>query len=136
MWPGETPSDPARRILNMILRDGFIYVLDDGILSCVDVATGKRKWKGGRYGHGQLLLVDDLLLIQAEDPGDLVLVEATPERHHELARSPAGRQTWNNPAISGRHLLVRNHEEAVCYELAGEVESPSVGTTRGENKLD
>jgi hypothetical protein len=26
-------------------------------------------------------------------------------------------QTWNNPALSGRMLLVRNDQETACYEL-------------------
>ncbi len=103
----------------MILHEGHIYALNDGVMACIDPDSGKRLWQGGRYGHGQLLLVGDLFLVQAEDPGDLLLVEATPERHNELGRIPAlPGKTWNNPAISGRLLLLRNHEEAVCYELA------------------
>jgi outer membrane protein assembly factor BamB len=121
IWPDRSVRNLRSKFANMILRDGFIYALDDGILSCLEAATGKRQWKGGRYGHGQLLLVGDLLLVQAEDPGDLLSVEATPERHTELGRIPAlAGKTWNNPAMSGRNLLVRNHEEAVCYELAVE----------------
>jgi outer membrane protein assembly factor BamB len=26
-------------------------------------------------------------------------------------------ETWNNPALSGRFLLVRNDRDAACYEL-------------------
>jgi outer membrane protein assembly factor BamB len=101
-----------------VVRDGFAYTLDDGILACLDVATGERKWKAGRYGHGQVLLVEDLLLVQAEEPGDLLLVEANPARHVERGRIKAlTSKTWNNPALSGRFLLVRNDREAVCYEL-------------------
>lgn len=105
-----------------VLRDGYVYALDDGILACYDPATGARKWKAGRYGHGQLLLVGDLLLVQAEDPGDLLLVEANPERLVERGHIKAlATKTWNHPALSGRFLLLRNDREAVCYEL------PAVG---------
>jgi outer membrane protein assembly factor BamB len=58
---------------NIVARGGFIYGLDDGILACVDIAMGDRKWKDGRYGHGQLILVDDLLLVQTE-PGPIALL--------------------------------------------------------------
>jgi len=123
VWPDRSVRNLRSKFANMILREGYLYALDDGILSCLEATTGKRLWKGGRYNHGQLLLVDDLLLVQAEDPGDLVLVEATPERHNELGRIPAlAGKTWNNPVMSGRNLLVRNHQEAVCYELAVEGE--------------
>jgi outer membrane protein assembly factor BamB len=102
---------------NIVVRDGCAYGLDDGILACLDLASGKRKWKDGRYGHGQILLVDDLLLIQAES-GDVALVEANPAAYHEVAKVPAlAGKTWNNPALSGAHLLVRNDEWAACYRL-------------------
>ncbi len=101
----------------LVTREGTVYGLDDGVLTALDPATGERRWKAGRYGHGQLLLVDDLLLIQAEN-GDVVLVEASPRGHRELARLAALEgKTWNPPALSGRRLLVRNNREAACYEL-------------------
>lgn len=105
------------KFASVTLRDGFIYGLDDGILACLELDTGKRRWKGGRYGHGQVLLVGDLLLVQTE-PGDLALVEATPEDFRELARHPAlTSKTWNTPALAGDRLLVRNDREAVCFQL-------------------
>ena len=105
------------KFTNVVQKDGYIYGLDDGILVCLDIETGQRKWKNGRYGHGQLILVENLLLIQTE-PGDVVLVDATPEGHNERARFPAldGR-TWNNPTFAAPYLLVRNDREAACYEL-------------------
>jgi outer membrane protein assembly factor BamB len=88
------------------------------MLVCLDRTTGNRVWKGGKYGYGQILLVADLLLIQAES-GDIVLVEATPDGHRELARLPAlAGKTWNNPVLAGDLLLVRNDREAACYRVA------------------
>jgi len=106
------------KFTNLVVRDGFVYGIDDGrTLVCLETADGRLRWKGGRYGHGQVLLVDDLLLIQAES-GEVALVDATPERHHEWTRFQAIEgKTWNNPALAGRHLLVRNAQEAACYEL-------------------
>ncbi|MCH8981343.1 PQQ-binding-like beta-propeller repeat protein, partial [candidate division KSB1 bacterium] len=102
---------------NVIAVGEFIYGLDDGILACIDLQEGKRQWKRGRYGHGQMILVDNLLLITTEK-GDVVLVEPNPEQHKELARFTAIKgKTWNNPALAGPYLLVRNGQEAACYEL-------------------
>ena len=101
-----------------VVRSGdHVYGLDGSILVCIDLATGDRCWKGGRYGYGQLVLVDELLIVQAES-GEIVLVEATPDRHHELARFAAlSQRTWNHPVVSGSLLLVRNDREAACYQL-------------------
>ena len=121
----ETPRLKAK-FTNVIHRDGYIYGLDDGVLVCLDLADGQRKWKRGRYGHGQIVLVDgpdrirdqsDLLLVSAES-GDVLLVEVNPNESKELARFPAlASKTWNNPALAGQYLLVRNDREAACYEL-------------------
>jgi outer membrane protein assembly factor BamB len=98
-------------------RDGFFYGLDDGLLACVEIETGARKWKSGRYGSGQTLLVDDLVLVQTER-GPVALAEARPDGFQELGRLDAlDGKTWNHPTLAGRYLLVRNDEEAACYEL-------------------
>jgi outer membrane protein assembly factor BamB len=99
------------------VRDGFFYGLDDSMLACVEMSSGERKWKGGRYGSGQTLLADGLLIIQSE-PGAVLLAEAKPDGFVELGRLDALRaKTWNHPTLAGRYLLVRNDREAVCYEL-------------------
>ncbi|MBL9130814.1 MAG: PQQ-binding-like beta-propeller repeat protein [Verrucomicrobiaceae bacterium] len=94
------------------------YALDEGTLCCVDLKTGERVWREGRYGFGQQIrLGDDLLLIQAEK-GHIVLVKASPDKLHEIARLDALKsKTWNPPTLAGRLLLLRNDREAVCYEL-------------------
>jgi outer membrane protein assembly factor BamB len=106
------------KFANMVVHGGFVFGLDDGVLTCIDPATGERRWKGGRYGHGQILLVGDLLLVQTEE-GELALVEAVPEGHREIARFRIlDGKTWNTPALAGSVLLVRNDQEAAAYELA------------------
>ena len=106
------------KFTNVAIREGHVYGLSDGILECVDLETGERVWKGGRYKHGQILLVDDLLLVLAES-GEMFLVEATPEkRNHVLGSFQAIEgKTWNTFALFGSRLVVRNGREAAAYEL-------------------
>lgn len=102
---------------SVALRDGHLYGLDDNKLACLEVATGERKWKEGRFGSGQSLMVDDLVIVQSE-PGEVMLCSVTPEAYQEVGRLPAlSSKTWNHPVLAGRYLLVRNDQEAVCYEL-------------------
>ena len=100
-----------------VLHDGFIYGLDESILACIDPATGERKWKGGRYGYGQVMLASGHLIVLTED-GDLALVRATPESHQEIVRFPVlDGKTWNHPAMADGYLLVRNLKEMAAFDL-------------------
>ena len=102
-----------------VLHNGFVYGLDEGILVCLDVNTGERKWKDGRYGYGQVILAGDHLIVSS-DKGDVALVKATPAQYTEVARFTAVQgQTWNYPAIAGGRLLVRNSNEMAAYDISG-----------------
>lgn len=101
-----------------VLHEGHVYGLDEGILSCVDVNTGERKWKGGRYGYGQVLLASGHLIVLS-DKGELALVKATPGAYTEVAKFNALEgQTWNYPAIAGGKLFVRNAKEMAVFQIA------------------
>ena len=106
------------KFTNVVIVDGHVYGLSEGILECVDLETGTRVWKRGRYGHGQILGVGDDLLVLAED-GEVVLIDLSPERPNDvLARFQAIEgQTWNNIALYGPYLAVRNAREAAVYKL-------------------
>jgi outer membrane protein assembly factor BamB len=100
-----------------VLHQGFIYGLDEGILACLDAETGDLKWKGGRYGHGQVLLSGDHLIVTTED-GELALVAASPAKFQEVAKIPAlDGETWNVPAFADGILLVRNTKEMAAFDL-------------------
>lgn len=102
-----------------VVYQGHAYGLDEGILTCVDVNTGERKWKGGRYGYGQVLLASGHLIVMGEN-GELILVKATPQQHTEVARFQAIQgKSWNYPAIAGGRLLVRNATEMAAFNIAG-----------------
>ncbi|HVJ67137.1 MAG TPA: PQQ-binding-like beta-propeller repeat protein [Caulifigura sp.] len=115
-----TSRDMKTKFTTAVRVGEYLYGLDDGILGCISLADGKRKWKTGRYNHGQILLVGSTLLVQAE-MGDVALVDPRPQKFVELARIPMLKgKTWNNPTVAGKYVLVRNSEEAVCLEWPGE----------------
>jgi len=105
---------------DFVVHKGHAYGFDGTILSCIDLANGTRKWKGGRYGGGQLILLpqQDLLVVISED-GELAMVGATPDGFKELGRVPAiTGKTWNHPVLVRDVVLVRNGEEMAAFRLA------------------
>ena len=106
------------KLSSSVLLDGYIYGLDEGILACVDAATGRVAWKGGRYGHGQLLLAGDRLLITTET-GELALVA----RDAGAPRGAGARARHRGPhlerpgASTNGILLVRNASEMAAFDV-------------------
>jgi len=105
---------------DFVVHDGHAFGFDGSSIACIDLKDGNRKWKGGSYGHGQLVLLSDqnLLLVLSEE-GELALVGATPDQFKELARFPAIKgKTWNHPVLVDDILLVRNGEEMAAFRLS------------------
>ena len=101
----------------IFLLGDYIYGLDDGIFTCVDLKTGQRRWKDGRYGHGQGLLVSGIILLTSES-GEVILIKPNPQELAELGRFQVfTEKTWNPPALAGEYLLLRNHKSAACVQL-------------------
>lgn len=104
---------------DFVIRDGYAYGLDDGTLSCLNIETGKVVWKGGRYGYGQILLVNDMLLVVSEK-GEVLQIPAEPSKPDVVASFKALDEaaiTWNQPVLVRNKLLVRNANEAACFDL-------------------
>lgn len=104
---------------DFVVYQGHAYGFDGAIFASIDLATGKRNWKAGRYGKGQVLLLEDsAALLVAGEQGELILLKADPSAPTVLATFQAleGR-TWNHPVVIGDRLYLRNSQEAACYRL-------------------
>jgi outer membrane protein assembly factor BamB len=110
------------KMSNVVIRDGYVYGLDGGLIQCIDVADGSNQWKKRRVpaiGHGQIMLVGQRIVVLSES-GELILVEATPDEYREVTAMrvfPPEQVTWNNVAFSAPYLLLRNAEQAVCLKM-------------------
>jgi outer membrane protein assembly factor BamB len=114
-----TSKDMKPDFNDFVEHRGFLYGFDGSIFGCINLADGKRQWKKGRYGNGQVLLIADggQLLITSEQ-GELALVKADEKQFVELAKIQAIEgKTWNHSVVHGNRVYIRNGNEAACYEL-------------------
>jgi outer membrane protein assembly factor BamB len=105
------------KFTSSLFWQGYIYGLDEDTLACLDAQTGERKWRDGRYGYGQVVVVDGCLIVLGGE-GQLALVKASPDRYEELAHFQAIEgKTWNHPALYDGKILVRNAVQMACFDL-------------------
>ena len=111
-----------------IFHRGYVYGLDEGVLSCVDFATGGLKWRvRTNFGYGQMLRVGNMLVITSEKDGRVSFVKAGPTRPTRITGFQAldrdigqlGEKgiNRNHPVIARGRLLIRNNREVACYDL-------------------
>ncbi|MFG0266338.1 MAG: PQQ-binding-like beta-propeller repeat protein [Rhodopirellula sp. JB055] len=112
---------------DFVVHDGYAYGFDAEIFACIDLESGQREWKRGRYGKGQvLMLVDSGVLLVISERGEVVLLAANPSKHEELAKFEALEgKTWNHPVVIGDRLYIRNSHAGGCYGLRVKSDSES-----------
>jgi outer membrane protein assembly factor BamB len=124
-------TDFCNDIYSSVIVGGYIYGsgLEQPAVSpsggtrsqfkCVDLATGRMAWSSAAPGHASVLSSDNKLLLVNES-GVLIVIEPSPARYRELARSQVvegKKPCWTTPTISQGRLLVRNQETLACYQI-------------------
>ncbi len=107
-----------------VCKDGYLYGMfgfkqfKKEPMKCVEVATGKVKWSQPGFGQGNVILVGSRL-VALTDYGDLVIVEATPDAYHEIARTKAFHdKCWTTPAFADGKIYVRSISQGICFDVS------------------
>lgn len=115
----------------VVLVGDYLYGLHDAAgLTCMEFKTGEVKWSDRNVPKGSLIYADGNLYTRRETTGQMVLVEANPAGLVEKGRfdpprdpnqppaRPAG-MAWAHPVIAGGHLLLRDQNWLLCYDIKG-----------------
>lgn len=113
-----SPKVLKTKLTSPVIYDGYAYTLSNGFMECVRLSDGEQMWKRrGRFGHGQILMAGQFILLHSES-GELFLLEATSDEYHELGSlKTIDGVCWNTLCLTGNKLLVRSEIEAACIEI-------------------
>lgn len=121
-------KDMVSKHHGMVLVGGHLYGYSDGKgWICLDWKTGETVWRErGALGKGSIAYADGMLYCLGEDDGEVVLVEASPEKWNEKGRFTLEPQTeqradsgriWVHPVISGGKLYLRDQELLFSFDI-------------------
>lgn len=114
---------------NMIEVDGFVYAFSGrheggAALCCVELATGKFRWKHeSDLGRGSMLRVGRNLILWGER-GNLAIAAVNPDRYEQRAfldEPLLSYPCWTPPALSRGLLYLRNEKNLLCLDLGGQM---------------
>lgn len=103
-----------------VLKDGFLYGVDENQLRCLSLATGEVKWTEKSFGKGSLMMADGKLVALSEK-GELIIAETTPESFKVLSRAQIlGGKCWTTPVLANGRVYARNAKgDVVCVDVKG-----------------
>lgn len=103
----------------MVIVDGHLYGSNGGILTCLDVVTGKVKWRQ-RTGKGSVTYADGHIYFRSER-GPMILLEADPGEYNEKGRfrqpNRSNKPSWSHPVVADGKLFLRDMDVLLCYDL-------------------
>jgi outer membrane protein assembly factor BamB len=106
---------------DLVIVNGMVFgASDPGVLTCLDLPTGKVKWASRAAGKGSITYADGRLYLRTEQ-GTMILVDATGERYRELGRFDEPNRSksaaWAHPVVAAGRLFLRDQDLLLCYDL-------------------
>ncbi len=130
-------AEVASGVCSPIIHDGRVYWAWRG-LHCVDFATGKELWVGGKIGsQGSCILTADRRLIVYGNKGDLSLVESaqrSPRKYTRIAAQKVLSRTdaWPHVVLARGRILCRDRNGSIrCLAVAPELKSKATPLVAG-----
>jgi len=117
---GSTISQAVIHYNHIYLNKGFKQAVHG--MACATL-EGQLKWETGKnpsFDMGSIFMADGIIYAVDGANGDLAIIEPTPNGYKELARARVlgGSKVWAPMALSGTRLVLRDHKELVCIEVA------------------
>jgi outer membrane protein assembly factor BamB len=113
------PYDPLRSQSSPLILDGRVYLMDDNVHSCFDLATGRELWKEkcASSAISSPAFADGKIFLVIGGGSRVIMLKPSPEKRIQLGKANA-RALWvPSPAIADGKLLLRGRKGISCYSL-------------------
>jgi hypothetical protein len=119
LW--QEKKNPQRIGSGVVVGPNGYFTSEPGIIQCVELATGKERWKerlktpGGRSSSWSSLLLSGDRIYTVTQGSDVVVFKASPEKYEQLAVNSTGDGMSNSSlAVSDGQLFLRTHKHLWC----------------------
>jgi len=113
------PYDPLRSSSSPLILDGKVYLMDDNLHFCFDLATGKELWKekAGSSAISSPAFADGKIYLITSGGGRAIMLKPSAEKEIQLGKATIKALWCPSPAIADGKLLVRGRKGILCYSL-------------------
>lgn len=113
------PYDPLRSQSSPLIVDGHVYLMDDNIHYCFDLATGRKLWEeqAGSSAVSSPAYVDGKIFLVTNAGAKMFMFKPSPEKRIELGRSNTKAMWVPSPAIADGKVILRGRDGIRCYNL-------------------
>jgi outer membrane protein assembly factor BamB len=126
------PYDPLRSSSSPLILGSQVYLMDDNIHYCFDLATGRKLWeeKAAASAISSPAFADGKIFLLVNGGARIVMLKPSPEKQIQLGKANARALWCPSPAIADGKLLLRGRKGISCYSLTAGVPAAAVGSLR------
>ena len=102
-----------------MILNGYIYGNNMYEWSCVELRSGKTRWKGKGVRKGSISYADGMLYLYGIDKGQMALASATPKGLELVGDFNVAGQgpSRAHPVILDGRLYLRYDEDLYCFDV-------------------
>lgn len=99
-----------------IVINGYVYLhLRNQRFTCIDLNTGETRWTTTPFGKYWSMITDGEKILALDQKGELLLINANPEKFELVGRRKVADDSWAHIAVSENEIFVRALNDLAVY---------------------
>jgi outer membrane protein assembly factor BamB len=102
-----------------VIHEGYIYGNHEGGWTCLELASGQKKWHERAVGKGSLCFADNMLFLFSENSGQAGLATCSPDglQLKGKVKVKGDGPSWAHPVVVGGRLYLRYDTHLYCFDV-------------------